>query len=277
MVDSLTIESNRISVVKNDKIAFDTTRKSIHLFPNNKIIVNNVQIVFPNLLSTIFYNHRGAAGSGNFCETYSALLPQEHGPGYGDFSPTAQQYLANRQPPRREISSFSIGSVPSDTTYIDVRARVRRTQTPPTFMRNISPPLVFLPLNEWINLPGGSCICEYFFPLSRMFNVVRIGTDIRIDRYQSVYANPNQTITSTGGDENNVVSSQLGTQWGNYTQAPIYWAEPAVFFDTKGPDGNGNHRPPWGTTSQNSCSVGSVVDYTSVYQVDFIITPGRYG
>lgn len=276
MVDSLTIESNRISVVRNDKIAFDTSRKSIHLFPQNRLSLSGINITFPNLVSTIYYNQAGQVGGASFCQTYSALLPQEHGPGFGDFSPTDVQYLNNRQPIRRELPQTYIGSVPSGTTYIDVRARITRTVSPPTFMRYITPPLVLFPEGEWINLPGGSCICEYFFPLSRMFNVVRLGNDLYIQRFQSVYANPNQTITTTGGDQNGVTSSRQGTQWGNYAEAPIYWAEPAVFFDTKGLDGVGNKRPPWGNTSSNSCSTGSIVDYTSQYTAEFIITPGRY-
>lgn len=277
MVDSLTIESNRISVVRNDKIAFDTSRKSIHLFPESRI-TPSATITFPNLVSTIMYNHGGQVGGTNFCQTYSALLPQEHGTGYGDFSPTDTQYFANKQPIRRELSAAYLGSVPSGTTYIDVRARITRTITPPTFMRYISPPLVLFPEGQWINLPGGSCICEYFFPLSRMFNVVRSGNDLYINRYQSVYASPTQTITTTGGNENGVTSSRFGGQWGNYANAPIYWASAAVFFDTKGPDGNGNKRPPWGNTSINSCAVreGDPVDYTSQYSAEFIITPGRY-
>lgn len=273
MVDSFVAQSDRFVVTKNSKVAFDTDAPSVQLIGSPILISGSIN--FPNLLSAPVYRQANTFPfSATACDSWSGLLPQEHGPGYGDFSPTATDYGSNGAPPRRELPSQLIGFVPPGTDYIDVRAKLVRTITPPAF-RNIAPPIMFFPQNQWINLPGGSCQTEFYFPLMRMFEIVLSGTSLILNRYQSVNRGPQVTDT-TGGDVNNTASTQIGAAWGNYANAPVYWAIPAVLYETKGPDASGNKRPPWGTTSSNSCFVGSVVDYTSQYDVDLSITPGVY-
>lgn len=275
VVDSFEASANRILVVRQDKVAFDTQAPSVHLFPDQRLTLTGLGIDFPNMLSTIIYRHEGQTGGASYCETWSGLLPQEWGPDYPDFSPTAQQFLANQNaPPTRNLPRTLLGTVPAGTDYIDVRAKMTRSISPPQFLRT-TPPVVMFPEGQWIGLRGGSCTCEYMFPLIRHFDVRLIGTSVYLDRYQSSI-NAGQTVTSTGGDQNGVNSTQLGEAWGNYPDSPAYWAKDCVFFESKGLDGNGNKRPPWGSTSSNSCSVGSVVDYRSHYLADLVITPGRY-
>lgn len=273
MVDAFNAQSNRFSVIRNDRIAFDTAAPSVQLIAAP--ISFTRLVTFPNLLSAPVYRQANTFGFGSTaCDSWSGLLPQEHGPGYGDFSPSSGAYLANGQPPRRELPSEFLTSVPAGTNYIDVRARLVRTITPPTF-RAFSPPVTFFIQGQWINLPGGSCQTEFYYPLMRHFDVILSGTSVLLNRYQSVTRGP-QTTNTTGGDVNNTNSTQIGAAWGNYADSPAYWAIPAVLYSTLGPDGTGNKRPPWGSTSSNSCAVGAVVDYTSQYSVDFQITPGVY-
>lgn len=275
MVDSFEAASNNFRVIRDDQIAFDTSYPSLQLFPDSKINISSYSIVFPNMLSSIVYRHAGGVGFASVCETWSGLLPQEWGPDYPDFSPTAPQFLADQNaPPTRNLPRATLATVPAGTDFIDVRARITRTLTPPTFKR-ISPPLVMFPETQWIQLVSGSCTCEYFAPLIRHFDIRLSGTTIYIERYQSS-RNIGQTTTSTDGNTNGLNSTQIGSAWGNYTNAPAYWAADCVFYEQKGLDGVGNKRPPWGSTSSNSCTVGPVVDYTSQYSADFIITPGRY-
>lgn len=275
MVDSFDYQNGRIQVIRNDKTAFDTNLPSLQLFPLNKITLTGVVVYFPNMLSSIVYRHGAQVGGSSVCETWSGLLPQEWGPDYPDFSPTAVQFLANESaPPTRNLPRAVIGTVPAGTDFIDVRARITRTLSPPTFWRT-SPPLVMFPENQWINLVGGSCTCEFFAPLIRHFDVRLVGTTLYLERYQSS-RNTGQTTTSTGGNTNGVNSTQIGPEWGNYADAPAYWAAPSVFYEQRGPNGTGNKRPPWGSTSSDSCVVGPPVNYQSQYSADFIITPGRY-
>lgn len=275
MVDSLEISAGRILAIREDEVAFDTDKPSLALFPDHKLTITGHTIVYPNMLSSIVYRHEGQVGGNSYCETWSGLLPQEWGPDYSDFSPTDVQFFANQSaPPRRNLPRTLLGTVPTGTEFIDVRANVSRTVAPPTFLR-ISPPIVMFPQGQWINLVSGSCTCEYFYPLIRHFDIRLIGTSVYLDRYQSV-RNDGQVVSGTDGNTNGVNSTQIGAAWGNYANAPAQWARDAVFFDSKGIDGSGNKRPPWGATSSNSCSTGSIVDYTAQYSANFIITPGQF-
>lgn len=275
MVDFFDATAGMIEVVRSDLTAFDTRLPSLQLFPDYKLTLSGVGIVFPNMLSSIVYRHGAQVGGASVCETWSGLLPQEWGPDYADFSPTDVQFIGNQSaPPTRNLPRTALGSVPAGTDFIDVRAKIVRTVAPPTFKR-ISPPLVMFPEGQWIHLVSGSCTCEYFAPLVRHFDIRLIGTTVYLDRYQSS-RNEGQTTNSTGGNTNGVNSTQIGTAWGNYADAPAYWAADCVFYEQKGPSGGGNKRPPWGSTSSDSCTVGPVIDYQSQYSADFIITPGRY-
>lgn len=266
-------DNDEFRVELANRVSFDTRRPSVQLFPANKIALTQT-LTFGNLVSTIMYFHRGTAGNATRCETWSALLPQEHGPHVGNASPQFVTYINEYRLITRNIPSISLGTVPVGTNYIDVRARLRRTITPPVFLRQ-APPYMFHPENQWINLPGGSCICEYFSPLARSFDVVLDGTSVRLDMFQSTQ-DPGEVSDSISGNNSDGNFTRYGPEWGNYDRAPVGRAAFAVFFDGKGPDASSNKRPPWGSTSSGSCSVGSVVDYTSQYSVDLEITPGRY-
>jgi len=281
MVDSFTADGDDILVIRNNKVAFSTNAPSITLFDDAyKIVSAGVQVSFPNLYSTIYYvcgNPLNNPGANNqpYCETWSALLAQEHGYGRVDYFPSAGQMAVDNIPIQVNLAQILLGFVPAGTDYIDVRARLTRTINPPTFYKTISPPVKFFAETQWIHLLGGSCVCEFMYPLIRQFDVVMEGTAIYLRRYQSV-ANPGVQSTSTSGNTNTGVFTQQGASWGNYANAPVFNASRVVFFESKGPDANGNKRPPWGSTSLNSCWTGSVIDYQSLYNVDLIITPGKY-
>lgn len=269
------MDNDEFRVELENRVAFDTKAPSVHLFPGGKITTTRT-VTFPNLVSTILYFHRGDTGGPYACESWSALLLQEHSPDLPNFSPTFVTNLDEKLIITRNLPEESLGSVPSGTNYIDVRARLRRTIVPPKFLDQ-DPPYTFHPENEWVNLPGGSCICEYFAPLVRSFDVVLSGTSVSLRRFQSTH-DGGSSSNSMSGNTNNGNFTQTGSQWGNYTRAPVGRAAFAVLLDAKGFDSTTNKRPPWGDTSNGSCAVrqGNPVNYTSQYEVDFEITPGRY-
>lgn len=267
-------DNDEFRVDNSDGVSFTTVRPSVSLMPDDKITITTT-VTFPNLYSTIMYLHRAIGGTNTACETWSALLVQECGPHVPTTLPVVNGGSPGYKLITTNLPATTLGTVPVGTNYLDVRARIRRTTTPPVF-GNQYPPLTFHPEDQWINLPGGSCLCEFYSPLARSFDVVLSGTDVLLNRYQSTKFDGQTTNTTGGDDPGNADSTQIGSSWGNYAQAPVYWAQRAVLFAVKAYDGNGNKRPPWGSTSTNSCSTGSVVNYTSVYEVDFEITPGRY-
>lgn len=277
MVDAFYADNNRVQVVNDDDISFDSSRPSIVLLPETSTINISWTVTFPTLLSGPTYLQRTYSGGGNngpYCESWSSLFPQEWGPSESNFSPEVSSgtfQVATRNLPRE-----TIGSVPAGTDYIDVRARMTRTQAPPPFMQQ-HPPLVMFQEEQWIGLPGGSCPCEYFEPLARHFNIVLEGTTLYLDRYQSV-RNYGERFPFGAGNPANEYGWFLnnGVGYGtSYAGAWTNYGTPAVLIQSLSGDFSVNRRAPWAFNSTGACSV-TPPDYTSVYSCEFQIRPGRY-
>lgn len=302
MANGFIARDDFFQVIRDDKIAFDNRRPSIQLFPaSTRIVLNSKTITFPNLLTTNIYFNRSSDYGGTFptnpgttyAESWTALIGQEWG--YGETSHNEVYYPQAPQnsiagPSRRDLAQELLGTVPAATTYLDVRVRLRRTKLTPIFM-NRERPAFFPQENEWINLVGGSCPVEYHFPLMRMFEIVRVGTSVYLRRYQSVQSRAQSTYTrlyaQNGGSMPWVFGvATSGWRYNNYQTAnwnspPAGGAWLAVLHQTKGPDINGNKRPPWQSGSTNSCAVPGyggtpITDLSTVLSADIIIHPGRY-
>lgn len=269
MVDAFYADSDRFQVINDDDISFDSNRPSIQLLPESSMVSVSMDVTFPNLLSGPAYLQR-TYGATPYCESWSALVPQEWGPDEVNFNPGFVFDVATRNLPETLI-----GSVPSGTDYIDVRARMTRTTSPPVFMQQ-HPPLVMFQEGQWIGLPGGSCPCEYFVPLARHFDIELRGTSLYLRRFQSVRDNGELF------DWNQTPSNEYG--W-FYSTSPTYgasyngiWtprATPAVLIESLGGVLGVNRRAPWAFNSTGACSV-TPPNYTSVYSCEFQIRPGRY-
>lgn len=284
MVDSFVFDNNRMTITKADKVTFDSNAKSVQLFPDStKISLTNKQVVFPNFLQANSY-HRytgGDAGFGNtYCESWSNLLWQEWGPTEANFN-----YIGYNTNGRstRNLPQELLGTVPSETDYLDVRIRLTRTKLP-AVMWNTSRPYVLFQEGEWVNLPGGSCPTEEYLPMFfRHFDIVREGTKVYLRRYQSVRNKGTAaTVMPSGGT---IIDSDAQTSggWtcsdeGIWPNAPSRAAWLACLVQTKGPDTNGNKRRNGQATNQ--CNIpGKQVAYPdlgSIFTGDIVIHPGRY-
>jgi hypothetical protein len=300
MANGLIIKDDYFRVVRDDLTAFDSRRPSVQLFPTNtRIVLTNRLISFPNLLSTAIYFNRSADYAGGFsggqtyAESWSALIGQEWGP---DESTHNEVYYVNNPsasipgPSTRRLAEERLGSVPSTTTYLDVRVRLTRTKSSPVFI-NRAPPAFFPQEGEWMTLVGGSCPLEYHFPMSRGFEIVREGTSVYLRRYQSVRMRSRSTYGGLygqggaslhwvdGGDTSGWRHNNHGTaEWSN---APSAGAWLAVLRQSKGPDTNGNKRAPWYSNATNPCVVPGyggtpAIDYGTNLRADIIIHPGRH-
>lgn len=272
MVDGFFADHNRIQVINADDISFDSERPSIQMLPDSSKLSISHTITFPTLLSGPAYLQR-TYGSTPYCESWSALIPQEWGPGESNFSP--EDYSGPLQIATRNLPETLLGTVPGGTDYIDVRARMTRTKAPPAFMQQ-NPPLVMFKEGDWIGLPGGSCPCEYFIPLARHFDIVMRGTSIYLRRFQSV-RNNGEALNWGSGPQNNygwftTISANYGL---SYAGAFSRFGTPAVLIDTQSGNANVNRRAPWAFNSTGACSV-TPPDYTSIYACEFEIHPGRF-
>lgn len=274
MVDAFYADNNRIQVINSDDISFDSSRPSIQLLPESSKLSLIRTVTFPNLLSTVAYLQRTYGSNNPYCESWSSLMPQEWGPTESNTNPV----LIGSDLPApitRNLPEEFLGTVPAGTDYIDVRARITRTQAPPSFMQQSSPPVMFQE-GQWIALPGGSCPCEYFQPLARHFDIVLSGTNLYLRRYQSV-SNLGRTKINWGSGPGNSYGwfNNISTPWAPYNAAPSNYGTPAVLMDSGFGSVNENRRAPWAANSTNPCAVYTV-DYTSVYSCEFEIHPGRY-
>lgn len=276
MVDATFIDNNRVQVVQNDDISFDTNRPSFILLEENKIVLNNFTVVFPDLIqSTAYYYDR--PGFTTTCELWSVLLWQEWGPDevYRNelyYPVSGVQEVPG--PTTRNLPQQLLGTVPPQTSFLDVRARIREVGTPPIWL-NLEPPASYAPNNEWINLPGGSCPIQKVQQMQRMFTVDKSGNQVFLRRYQSVL-NTN-TLNAPFGNPQRDLSTEVG--WSSPRTVNNQGLSPnelrarsnsqvAVLIDQR--DG-GLTRP--GETNQ--CQ-GSFPDLTATFSVDFIITPVVY-
>jgi len=280
MVDYFEASGNEFLVVKNDDIVFDTDRPSVNLFPDSTKIAYTGGVDFPDLFSTTIYLNRSTGTT--YCESYSALIWQEWGPNEVDFNETT---ATGSQPTTRNLPRTYLGTVPADTDYLDVRATLTRTIVPPPFF-TMYPPVVMFKEGFEIDLKGGSCPCEIFAPLIRHFDVVRIGNDIYLERYQSVNFKGNYTAVDAAGTHP-WISPGSSSGWSNWFRGNGEWsairsdaAQLAVRLDTKGPDISGNKRPPWiSPAGTNPCACpgyGTVAaNFRSFYAGSITIHPGR--
>lgn len=278
MVDAFNAQSDRFWVTNNDKISFDTNRASVELFPDNTRIVNNsFTVTFPSpIQGQAYYRNQG-----NFnvttCETWATLVYQEWGPDESFVNGTIPNGLTTT----RNLPRILLGSVPAETTYINVQLYLTRTTNPPLFY-GLDPVPVPFPQGVWMNLPGGSLTCELYGIFGvRHFDIRRYGNLIYLDRYMSFY-NANTTLTP-GGTPNNPAIDVNQSGWTNQDynsenypsgSAPVFASNYILNYlmQRKGPDIDGNKRP----TGTNPCVRHAWRDMTSTFTGGLIITPGRY-
>lgn len=290
MVDATYIDFDRIQVVRNDDIVFDTERPSIALLEDAKITITNFDLVFPSFVQARAY-YRNSSLSGSECENWSTLIWQEWGPDEtynNELWYPVTGITVSPGPTSRNLPRQLVGSVPSSANYLDIRARLTQYVSAPLYF-GLEPPAQFYPDDEWFSLSGGSCITERIGPMARHFDVVRIGNNIYVERFQSVMnsGTPIQTSGPGGYSQNNLSSNQSG--WNSYNQ--IYYptgassdgldsntlfpksnSQLATLISKSGPANDGQNRRPGGT----SPCVGPYPDWTSRYWLDLIITPGVY-
>lgn len=287
MVDAFNAQNDRFYVTNNDRISFDTDRISIELLTGSAIIYNSINITFPSFIQgQAYYRNQtgGQVGGATSCETWATLLWQEWGPdeSYHDerYFPAAPQNSIPG-PTTRNLPRIYLGSVPSETTYINVQAALTRTTSPPLFY-SLDPVAVPFPQGVSMNLPGGSLTCELFgVYASRHFDIRRYGNDIYLDRYMSI-RNADTTLTPGNSPPANISTNMSG--WNNlYYNSQTYptsGVAPTMksnyylnyLMERKPYSTNGNKRP--GGT--NPCLQNSWQDLTSIFSGSLIITPGRH-
>lgn len=272
------ILNGRIFCSIDGHVRFDSSRPSVFLFGDDtRLVHNGLAVEYPDVLKADAY-WRASFGVGTSeCRSYITILPQEWGPGYPhvDDPWLASPDTGSRN--RRPLARINLGTVPAEANFLDIRAKLTRTVAPNvgTIMPEGVPP--YLPTGVEMDL-SYSCPVEINRFFVRMFNIVREGNTIYLDRYQSsrleffnfwIPSNSDAAATGWTYGAASAVYSNVEARKG----VPIYQIE------HKGPDTNGNKRRASGGT--NRCAIPGAdgfvdpTNYRSVYSVDLVIHPGR--
>lgn len=256
MASSFDAYADRIAVIQNDHVVFDTARRSVCLIPAARLYVPGT-VTFPDLLKANAYAYN-KAGLNEVCDSFITLLPQEWGPG-----------RANHLP------STPVGTVPAGVDYLDVRVRLTRTSHPSQVLGVTVQPM--LQQGAWVNCPGGSCPLEASSWV-RGFEVVLSGTSILLNRYQSVrqqvsvpWRGDNAEFEGGGAPAAGWTHGAAGSQAAAASSAPSQYGLLVSKRDSKpvGSAANMNR------TGSGRCSIADNTNYGAVYAIELDITPGR--
>lgn len=257
----------RVYATKGGVPWVDTNLKTFGLLPASKITKTQT-IDFPSLHQDSYWYWSGIGIGGTPPkdeETLGGLvtlLPQNWGPQ----AAYPGRYTDN-------LADILLGTVPTGTDFINVKAKITRTLAPNAagngLMADTLPPVP--PMGKAIKLLGGSCLLEESYPLARGFAIILVGTSVYLRRYQSVGAD----LTPIGppGDweaSNNPATNGYATctsTRGNIAQM-LVWGSNLV------------HNTPFlyqrGQSYANGILAGVTTDFHSTYSAVLEITPGFF-
>lgn len=265
----------------NGRLVWSTQIRPVNLLPESNWIQQNVSIEFPDFTKFVNYGYM----------RYWSVPPGGWTPsGTGDTCTSVTMI----QPENRTLPSINLGTVPSGVNYIDVRVRVQRTKNPYIYLEQTPPQLI---PNQWIHLPGGSCIVEATNIWRRSFEVVLSGNNVNLIRRQSVCgigdaAYPIENIYRNlggkgGGAGENPWGQSTISYWANVNSSGSDYTgvqrdgHPAALIEAKdySPNlGMGGDTPAYGGKHLrrfNACSINnSSHDYSSTFTGEIVIRPG---
>lgn len=258
----------------------------VNLLPEADWIETSLSVAFPDFSKFVNYSHN---------RWHSP--PSQSWPGTGPWYPSNSQdtcvTLTMIEPENRVLGPTTIGTIPAGANYIDVRVRLNRTKAPYNFRDQGVPPLI---PNEWVSLPGGSCLVEATEIWRRSFDIVLAGNEVQLIRRQSVIDPGPQSAQQAGSPQDNgrlPLSGAGGDPWGQSSYQGWGWisgntfagsyrkGHPAALIQHKPPSANGGlggDTPQYGGKHPrrfNACSINnSAHDFSSTYTGQIVIRPG---
>lgn len=256
----------------------------VNLLPESAWLTGSLTVVFPDFSKFINYGYKRyseqpdledgewtPSGSGDTCVSITMIEPEN-------------QALT---------SALNIGTIPAGANYIDVRVKLDRTKAPYPFRDQTPPSLI---PNEWISLPGGSCLVEATQVWRRSFDVVLDGQDLQLIRRQSVGGESIADVYDQFGRRNGIyrnINNGPSDPWGSTDASGWGWinggdfnqngnprfGHPAALIQSKPFSGNSGHdAPTMGAkhpVRSNACSMNnSAHDFSSTYTGQIVIRPG---
>lgn len=257
----------------------------VNLLPEADWIETGLTVDFPDFGKFVNYGHTRWFNPGGW-----------GGPG-NPWEPSTSQdtcvTLTMIEPEETVLGPTDIGTIPDGANYIDVRVKLNRTKAPYKFREEVPPELI---PNEWVALPGGSCMVEATEIWRRSFDIVLSGTTVQMIRRQSVVdPGPEYSGAELPPQRNSWLprSGESADPWGQSSYQGWGWisgndfagsyrkGHPAALIQQKPPsanDGLGGDTPQYGGKHPrrfNACSTNnSAHDFSSTYSGQIVIRPG---
>lgn len=242
-------------VLKKDGIdVLNLDALPVQFFPAaDEIVLTGHPVVFDDLLKGNAYSFNVGTIGGSVnggCKSFITATGQNWGPeGVGD--PV-------------EFEDEIIGTVPAGTDLLMVMVKPTRTATP-SQINGVTIPVI-PEEGDWNNAPSGCLLIEHLFPMARMIEILLDGTDVVLRRRQTV-SRGNYTYWAPGNS-----SATSGWTWGGtYANSGMHILHA---IESKGPtfDPSGVAFRRGGASA---CSLADPTDYSSTYDLDIRILPGR--
>ena len=263
----------------NENLIWSSDRPPINLLPESSWITTQQTISFPDFSKFVNYAYQrvsaasgnpppwALSGSGDACQTVTMIDPLQEWNG----------------------PEISIGTVPANANYIDVRVNLNQIKASNAFLDQSVQPLIAT--NQWVHLPGGSGLIEATNVWRRLFTVALNGTSVVLRRKQTTAAIPANAVARYGGIYENsaangdafITSNRAGWGWmnsggggwvGNYRAGhPAALIQVGQFGQNPGasvPTSGAKH-----PTRERRCSTNAGVhDFSSTYAGTIVIRPG---
>lgn len=261
------IEPGRVWGDKDGVTFFDTDAYPVQ-YANSVLTVTGYTLTFPDVRKANAYNWQqwdSTGSGGNPRESAISVITmvnQEWGP--ASTTPTDSG---------TQLDDIVLGTVPDGADHILVRARASRTTDPSQINGNTIPPEP--EPGEWTIAYGGTLLFEQLYPLARMIEVYLAAADngdgsrnVMLRRRQSV-TKKRQSFYRSGNDYNKTGWNYGGT-YGSVYGIPVAQRDTrAANTDVSGVGGR------YRRNGSSPAATDDNTDYTSVYNVDFEIIPGR--
>ncbi|KKB12360.1 hypothetical protein VE25_07325 [Devosia geojensis] len=245
-------EGGHIVLRRSGRKIFGTDVPPVSLFPAQQIVTTRT-VAFPDFPKDFIYGFVrfseanpdpfGGPVQAGYCLTLVKIIPSE---------------LAD--------TPIVIGTVPAGCNYIDVRAALTWSKQPDLSAGSPvrSPTEAYAP--NQVHLQGGSCVLEIGSGFRRAIHVGLSGTNVLLTRMQSSRSEQPVPYSPWGGP------TQTGWSYGTSPLGMIQGQIDAQrVFSFQGQPFVPPHRG-----SSTACSTTINSDHSSIWSIQFIITPGRY-
>lgn len=267
---SFEISGGRFLVEQAGRVALDSDAPMMNLVPDSAISLVGYDISWPDFWSGVIFGQGRQTvtfppGDYFACNTWVGIVEQEWGP---------------TRPSPHNLPDIVLGAVPTGTNYLEVWVNLTRTVVPAKIF-DLTLSGVF-PESSWVKLEGGSALVEELMGVARLFEIVIVGTNAVLRRYQSVNSiGGSISIPATRANPGATAGNQTFFYGGtNAPEDPSKYATYGQLIQQLGPNfGAPTHRPNGkeaGSSNNVACSMDKTgISYASTWSGQILIKPGR--